>query len=277
MRVVKILNNNYILVEDPNGNECIVMGKGLRFSNQVGSELKEENIQKIFALKDKKSVRDWQQMLEGVSEDYGEAIHSAIMLADEAMPGKLNSQVFIILFDHLIFALERQHKNIILQNRLLWEVRQFYPAEFALGKRMIEYLNQRLQIKLPEEEASNIAFHLVNAQTENPNMEQTIQAVKMLKDIFNIVQYSFANRIRTDSIHYTRFVTHMQFFLQRVLEHKMLSGDELDIFEQVAKGHPESYCCARKIGAYIQGVQKEEISREELLYLTIHIARIVLG
>ncbi len=277
MRVVKILNNNYILVEDPNGNECIVMGKGLRFSNQVGSELKEENIQKIFALKDKKSVRDWQQMLEGVSEDYGEAIHSAIMLADEAMPGKLNSQVFIILFDHLIFALERQHKNIILQNRLLWEVRQFYPAEFALGKRMIEYLNQRLQIKLPEEEAGNIAFHLVNAQTENPNMEQTIQAVKMLKDIFNIVQYSFANRIRTDSIHYTRFVTHMQFFLQRVLEHKMLSGDELDIFEQVAKGHPESYCCARKIGAYIQGVQKEEISREELLYLTIHIARIVLG
>ena len=277
MRVVKILNNNYILVEDPNGNECIVMGKGLRFSNQVGSELKEENIQKIFALKDKKSVRDWQQMLEGVSEDYGEAIHSAIMLADEAMPGKLNSQVFIILFDHLIFALERQHKNIILQNRLLWEVRQFYPAEFALGKRMIEYLNQRLQIKLPEEEAGNIAFHLVNAQTENPNMEQTIQAVKMLKDIFNIVQYSFANRIRTDSIHYTRFVTHMQFFLQRVLEHKMLSGDELDIFKQVAKGHPESYCCARKIGAYIQGVQKEEISREELLYLTIHIARIVLG
>ena len=277
MRVVKILNNNYILVEDPNGNECIVMGKGLRFSNQVGSELKEENIQKIFALKDKKSVRDWQQMLEGVSEDYGEAIHSAIMLADEAMPGKLNSQVFIILFDHLIFALERQHKNIILQNRLLWEVRQFYPAEFALGKRMIEYLNQRLQIKLPEEEAGNIAFHLVNAQTENPNMEQTIQAVKMLKDIFNIVQYSFVNRIRTDSIHYSRFVTHMQFFLQRVLEHKMLSGDELDIFEQVAKGHPESYCCARKIGAYIQGVQKEEISREELLYLTIHIARIVLG
>ena len=70
MRVVKILNNNYILVEDVNGNECIVMGKGLRFSNQVGSELKEENVQKIFALKYKKSVGDWQEMLEGISEDH---------------------------------------------------------------------------------------------------------------------------------------------------------------------------------------------------------------
>ena len=49
MRVVKILNNNYILVEHPNGNECNVIGKGLPLSNQVASELKEENIQKIYA------------------------------------------------------------------------------------------------------------------------------------------------------------------------------------------------------------------------------------
>lgn len=58
MKVVKILNNNYILVEDSNGNECIVMGRGLRFFNQVGRELKEENIQKIFALKDAGKVRN---------------------------------------------------------------------------------------------------------------------------------------------------------------------------------------------------------------------------
>ena len=75
MKVVKILNNNYILVEDSNGNECIVMGRGLRFFNQVGRELKEENIQKIFALKDAGKVRNWQQMLEGIPEEYGEAIH----------------------------------------------------------------------------------------------------------------------------------------------------------------------------------------------------------
>ncbi len=276
MKVVKILNNNYILVEDSNGNECIVMGRGLRFFNQVGRELKEENIQKIFALKDAGKVRNWQQMLEGIPEEYGEAIHWAIMLADEAMPGKLKEPVFITLFDHLIFALERQKRKILLQNRLLWEIRQFYPEEFALGKKMIACLNERLQMELPEEEAGNIAFHLVNAKTENPDMEQTMQAVRMLKDIFNIVQYTFANRIQTDSIHYTRFVTHMQFFLQRVLEHKMLCGNQLEIFEQIALGQPESYGCARKIGDYIRGTLKEEIPREELLYLTIHIARIVM-
>lgn len=276
MRVVKILNNNYILVEDANGTEYIVMGRGLRFSNRVGDELKEENIQKIFAPKDKKSIRDWQQVLEGVPEELAEAIHSAILLADDAMPGKLNEQIFITLFDHLIFALERLEKGVVLQNRLLWEVQQFYPREFALGNVIIGYLNERLKVALPEEEAGNIAFHLVNAQTENPDMEQTLLAIRMLKDIFNIVQFSFTKKIQTDSVHYTRFVTHMQFFLQRVLDDKMLSGSELMIFEQIAAGSPESYRCANKISDYIQKSLQVEIPREELLYLTIHIARIIL-
>lgn len=39
----KILNNNLILVCDENGQEQVVMGKGLRFFNQVGQELSREH------------------------------------------------------------------------------------------------------------------------------------------------------------------------------------------------------------------------------------------
>ena len=38
MQVLKILNNNLILVEDQYGHEQIVMGRGLRFNNKVGAE-----------------------------------------------------------------------------------------------------------------------------------------------------------------------------------------------------------------------------------------------
>lgn len=276
MKVMKILNNNYILVEDADGNESIVMGKGLRFLNQVGSELNQENIQKIFTSKDKKVVRDWQQILDGVPENDVDAIYSAISMADNAMNGKLKEQIFITLFDHLVFALERLRKQVVLQNRLLWEVRQFYPKEFSLGKTMIAEMNERLGVELPEEEAGNIAFHLVNAQTENPDMEQTLLVMRMLKDIFNIVQFSFPQRIRTDSIHYSRFVTHMQFFLQRVLENKMLVEDGMELFEQIVVQSPESYSCACKIADYMKKTLLIEIPREELVYLMIHIARIIM-
>lgn len=276
MRVLKILNNNYLLVEDENGREQIVMGKGLRFCNEAGKELEGGTIQKIFLLKDEKAARDWEQMLENVPESYAEAIHLAISLADEAMPGTISEQVFITLFDHLVFALERLEKHVVLQNRLLWEVRQFYPKEFSLGMKMIDSLNEKLGVHLPEEEAGNIAFHLVNAQTENPDMERTMLAVRMLKDISNIVRFTFPEKIKTDSIHYSRFVTHIQFFLQRVLEHKMLSGNDLAIFEQIIVQSPESYSCANRIGNYIKGSLEVDISREELLYLTIHISRIIM-
>lgn len=276
MRVLKILNNNYLLVEDENGREQIVMGKGLRFCNEAGKELEGGTIQKIFLLKDEKAVRDWEQMLENVPDSYAEAIHMAISLADEAMPGTISEQVFITLFDHLVFALERLEKHVVLQNRLLWEVRQFYPKEFSLGMKMIDSLNEKLGVHLPEEEAGNIAFHLVNAQTENPDMERTMLAVRMLKDISNIVRFTFPEKIKTDSIHYSRFVTHIQFFLQRVLEHKMLSGNDLAIFEQIIVQSPESYSCANRIGNYIKGSLEVDISREELLYLTIHISRIIM-
>lgn len=274
MQVTKILNNNLIMVEDAQGHEQIVMGRGLRFINQVGEELKEQNIQKVFVLK-KEKTREWVQLLENVPASHAEAIQDAIYLISRQMQGKLNDQIFVTLFDHLVFALERYEKQVVLQNRLLWEVRQFYPAEFALGLQLTEYLNQRLGISLPEEEAGNIAFHLVNAQTENPNMEQTMLAIRMLKDIFNIVQFSFTQEIRKDSIHYSRFATHMQFFLQRVLENKMLSDNDASIFYNVVKQYPESYQCACKIQNYVKNSLQVDISKEEMLYLTVHIARII--
>ena len=36
-------------------------------------------------------------------------------------------------FPHNSFAIERYNKNVSLQNRLLWEVKKFYPEEFKIG------------------------------------------------------------------------------------------------------------------------------------------------
>lgn len=260
---------------DQYGHEQIVMGRGLRFINQVGTELKEENIQKVFVLKDEKMAKEWEHLLENVPDRYAEAIQEAIYQVISQIQGKINDQVFITLFDHLVFTLERYEKNVVLQNRLLWEVKQFYPKEFALGLQLTGYLNRQLGIELPEEEAGNIAFHLVNAKTENPDMEQTLMAVRMLKDIFNIVRFSFKVEIRQDSIHYTRFATHLQFFLQRVMEDKMLSDHDSSIFESIAGQYTESYQCACKIQDYIKSILHKEITKEEMLYLTVHIHRIL--
>ncbi|APF26175.1 phosphoenolpyruvate-dependent sugar phosphotransferase system, EIIA 1 family protein [Clostridium sporogenes] len=97
-----------------------------------------------------------------------------------------NDQIFITLIDHISYALTRYKKNITLQNRLLWELKKFSPEEFKIGKYAVEYINDKLNVNLPEEEAGNIAFHFVNAQTDEVAMQNTMLTIKMLKDIFNI-------------------------------------------------------------------------------------------
>lgn len=192
-----------------------------------------------------------------------------------SFPRRLNDQLFVTLFDHLIYAIERCQKQIVLPNRLLWEVRRFYPNEFAVGQQLREFLNERLGIQLPEEEAGNIAFHLVNAQTENPDMERTMQAMRMLKDIYNIVQLSCGQKVDENSLHYARFLTHMQYFIDRVLDRKMLGHEDLSVLEPVLEKCPQAVSCARRIAEYVQKNLQVQVPHEELIYLTIHMMRIL--
>ena len=139
----------------------------------------------------------------------------------------------------------------------------------------MEYINRRLNIELPEEEAANIAFHLVNAQLEDGTMERTIYTVKILKDIFSIVQYNFNININEDSINHIRFITHLQFFVQRLFDDKLNESKDNFIFEQVKKQYPKEFNCARLIGDYVEKSFDKKIGNEELLYLTIHIVRLI--
>ncbi|MDO4554313.1 MAG: PRD domain-containing protein [Lachnospiraceae bacterium] len=275
MIVKKILNNNLILASDQDGSEQIVMGKGLRFMNQVGEELKETNIEKIYVLKDENNTRNYMRLVEEAPPEYVESVQEAVRLANEWSKSELNEQLFVTLFDHLIYALERQEKGIVLQNRMLWEIKQFYPKEYEVGLRVLKFLNDELSCNLPEQEAGNIAFHLVNAATDHPNMEDTIVGIRMQKDIFNIIQVAFQKKIDTESMNYTRFVIHIQFFLQRLFDDKLLSDNGIFLYEQVEQKLPKELKCARQIKQYIKKNLKKEITQEELVYLAVHISRII--
>ena len=81
-------------------------------------------------------------------------------------------------------ALERYKKGIVLQNRMLWEIQKFYPKEYLLGSEVLSYLNQELNVNLPEEEAGNIAFHIVNAQIDATAVSYThLRAFRYLTKI----------------------------------------------------------------------------------------------
>lgn len=184
MIIEKFLNNNMLLVND-NHEEMIVMGKGLRFHYKVGDEIRDEDIEKTYVLQDSTNKNGYLQVLENAPDIYLEIVHHIIEMAQLKISSPFNKQIFVTLLDHLLYAVERYEKGIVLQNRMLWEIQKFYPNEFMLGLQAVDYINETLHIQLPETEAGNIAFHFVNAQIKSNDLstENGMLMVKMLKDM----------------------------------------------------------------------------------------------
>lgn len=275
MNIVKVMNNSLLLVKDDEDKELIVMGKGIGFKMKTGDEVDTSKIEKIYVPQNEKLTNEYLELINETPNEYIEVVNYIVDYAKCKLGVKLSNQLFFTLLDHITYAVSRVKNNIVIQNRLIWEVKRFYSKEFYIGLHVVEYINRRLCVNLPEEEAANIAFHLVNAQLEDSTMEKTIHTVKILKDIFNIVQYSFNVKINEDSINHIRFITHLQFFVQRLFDNKLNKSKDNFIFEQVKKQYPREYNCARLIGDYVKKSLGKNIGNEELLYLTIHIVRVI--
>ena len=274
MEIVKVMNNSLVFVKNDDNNEIIVMGRGIGFMKKAGEFIDSSKIEKIFTLKDDEAKKNYFRAMEDVSSEYVDVTNDIVKYASDILNCKLNDNVFISLIDHISFAIERFNKNISLQNRLLWEVKKFYPNEFKVGIYAVNKINDILGVKLPEEEAGNIAFHIVNAQTENSEMENTILMIKMMKDILNIIKYHLDVNLDKESLNYSRFITHLQFFLQRVIEGKVADSKNSFILTQVESQYPEKVNCARSIKSYVEKLLNIEVGDDEILYLAMHIIRV---
>lgn len=274
MKIVKILNNSLVFSKDENEEEFIVMGKGLGFNSKVGDSIDPKSIERTFIPNDKLDTKEYVRILENMPKEYLDAINQALSDLDDEWIDRMNDQMFMMLLDHIAFAIERYQDGITLQNKLLWEIQKFYPDEFNVGLSVVHRLNKHLRIDLPEEEAGNIAFHLINAQTKEQDMGNVLLSMKMLKDILNLVQYQLNIELDTHSIHYSRLVIHLQYFIQRIIENKQIINRDSYLYEQFKDKYPREHKCAQSIRSYVANISDVTIADEEVFYLMIHLVRL---
>lgn len=140
----------------------------------------------------------------------------------------------------------------------------------------MNYINEQMSIHLPDDEAGNIAFHFINAQQINQNKSfDSIMIVKTIKEIISIIEYHFAIKIDRNTLNFSRLITHLQFFLQRLIEsEENLSHDEV-LFDLIKKEYKVEYECAIRIAKYVTLTLQKKVEVAELIYLTLHINRVI--
>lgn len=185
-----------------------------------------------------------------------------------------DSSLYISLADHLNYTLQRSRKNLTIQNPLSLEIRKFFPKEYQVGRDAIKIVFEKLGILLPEEEVSSIALHFINAQKDSGMIEKNYQISKIVTDILGIVRLYYGTIADKDSISYNRFVTHIQYFAQCVLNGVMQGKNDSFLYEQVKLNYPQAFSFSEKIKNYVENTFYFPMSRDEQVYITIHIQRL---
>lgn len=277
MQIHKILNNNVVVVLDEQDKEQVVMGRGLAFKKKCGDNIDPDQIDKVFTMSNPDTNNKFQELIANIPLEYMLMVEDIITYAKTHIGKKINDSIYISLADHIFMSVKRFQEGIIVKNALLWDIKRFYKDEFYIGQKAVEMIAQRTNITLPEDEAGFIALHFVNAQMEeNPDkVEDMYTITKVMQEISNIVKYYFNMEYDEDSVYYYRFVTHLKFFAQRLVTRKTYQEEsEDDLLDIIKMKYKNAYECVKVIKKFLVEQYDYLLSDEEMLYLTIHIARV---
>lgn len=275
MKIEKALNNSVAIIID-GGEEKIVMGKGIAFSKHKGDEIRADAIDKTFVLSSPDSLNQFAQLLKDIPYEYVTLAQEIIAYAKTTLGKKLDEKINIDLTDHIYTAVKRLKDGIVIKNALLWDIQRFYQDEYTIGTYALDVIEKKFGVRLPDDEAGFIALHIVNAELSEGNLEDIYAITQIMQETMNIIRRTFNKDFDQQNVYYYRFMTHLRFFAQRLINKTTYQDeDDMDLFEMIKKKYPSSYKCTERIKEFVKNRYHYDISGEEEMYLTIHIERLV--
>lgn len=269
--IKKVINNNVILVDNEARHEFVIIGKGLGFNSKAGEIYQYNESDELFI---KPQDHDLHNFLDNIPIDIIKLTIEVIKKCKAILNSELSDSLVVTLSEHIMFAIERSKSKEMSIS--LYEVPYLYHLEFIAGKAAVDYLNEKLNIVLPKNEASLIAIHFVNAKLNNKNVGDTLRFTQIVYKIVNIINYSFHIQINTESENFSRFINHLRYLLIRCQANYDKSGKFNSALEELIEQELlKNFACARKISALIHSECDIEVSREEMIYLSLHIERLL--
>ncbi|MGY3703486.1 transcription antiterminator BglG [Vagococcus martis] len=275
MIIKKILNNNVVISDNKESQEVVVMGKGIAFNKKVGDKISLIAIDKMFVNHSGSERQEMEKLVEKIPPDIIEVSKEIMLLAEKEIGYNYSEKSYLSLTDHLFYAIERAREKISLPNPLLFDIKKFYSKEFKVALKAVEIVKDKLNVDMTEEEAGVIALHLANSVTDYQDMATTMKNTEIVKNILNVVRRYFGCEFDETSTNYQRMVTHIQFFVQRIMNNELSEETDDFLYELVQSKYPEALQCSLRVRDYLLTKRDITIGQSEIVYLTIHINRVI--
>ena len=257
-----------------------MIGRGIAFGKRKGQLVDPSAVEQTFVPEQGMSGERLSMTL---SEIPAEILSIATLLESKVRAEgalELSNSFILPLADHLHYAVVRARDGVRVEYPLAPEVTVLYPREVEYGRTVLQMVRERLQVELDPNEAIPLALHLVNAQFATADMSQAFRMTEVFAQVFEIIEASYERKIDPDSMSAARFVTHLRYLFVRASRASANRAEDVDEVSQpsllaaLRADVPRAYACAQKVLLVLQMQLKQSLTRDELTYLTIHIARL---
>lgn len=270
----RIFSNNVVMVmEPPNDQEIILLGKGIGFGQKVGNSIDrdDERIEKKFRMEQEQQLKLYEALINKVDQAIINISEEIISLIASELSPEINEHIHVALLDHIHFAIHRLRNDLEIVNPFLLEIQTLYPTEFALAERAAKLIEEQFDIEVPESEAGFLAMHIHSAVSHVP-VSKTVMNTNVIADMVARIQKKANVTIDRGSNDYARLITHLRHVIERLRENKATANP---LLAQIRLSMPQAYDLATDLGKLITKKLELVVPDDEIGYMAIHLFRML--
>lgn len=272
--IQKVLNNNIVQCQIASQDEeCMLLGKGIGFQKVRGDYVDNEKIEKAYFTRDQKNITRYMELVEKCDSSLVEVVEEIIQKMEQHFGNVYDEYLHIALLDHLNFSIYRYQNQIDIKNIFLEEFSIMYEKEYAFAKDMLSFINERLQVQLPDSEIGFITLHIHSALHEE-SVSKSALYMQIIAACIEKIEDALQVHLDACSIERMRLITHLKFALERADKKIQISNPVLDSLKTT---YPKTFALAMSLGDMMKDIYGIKLHEGEIGYLALHIQNIILS
>ena len=268
-RIIKVLNNNGILVLDGESQrEVILLGNGIGFGHRTGERIESTGQAKRYELVTGRTSA--LQQVNSIEPVYIEAAGRIIEEAEGTM-GTLSHDILIPMADHIALAVSRAREDRELPNPFRHDIKALFSSEYQSALKGVGIIRELTGITISEDEVGYITLH-IHAGLSEENVAAAMDIARLVQDSMHQIESSMGVNLASDSLGYNRLASHVRYMIARARKGERAS---LDMQDYARTSFPKPYEVAKMVCRYMEKRLGIPLAPEETGFLAIHIQRVM--
>ena len=203
--VMKVLNNNAVLVQDAKGAQMVLMSKGIGYGKKTGDAVQGggEDRKVFYILDSGRNMSKLSQLT--YEEDEVEQVTREIVAIAEKRLNIENGNLYGALLDHITFAIECLQMDLPIDNPFASEISILYREEYDVAQTAAGIIRERIHVEIGEAETGFIALHLYSARS-NKHIAAAMKNTRVYGEILSLVSNRMDRELDSSSREVKRFL-----------------------------------------------------------------------